>query len=55
MVDGITDLPLAVRKAVEAAAPHLMAGAWAEGREYGIDECAGDVTGGINPYRKADS
>lgn len=42
----------ALMNAIEAAAPHMMVSAWEEGREYGIDECAGDVVGRSNPYRK---
>lgn len=36
---------------LEAAAPHMLAGAWDEGWLVGIDKCAGDLYGATNPYR----
>ena len=49
VIDGIADLPLAVRKALEAASPYLMAEAWDEG--YAAhDRWPRD---GPNPYRAA--
>jgi hypothetical protein len=58
VVDGIADLPLAVRKAVEAAAPHLMAQAWDAGvkaeRQWRTQFAkGGEPTDPANPYRAA--
>jgi hypothetical protein len=57
VIDGIADLPLAVRKALEAAAPHLMVRSWDEGHEEGwlnhesgLTESQGRKR---NPYRDA--
>lgn len=35
-----------------AVAQPLMAFAWEEGRVMGIDECAGDISGPVNPYKE---
>jgi hypothetical protein len=44
---GVTDFDKQARAALEAAAPHMMAGAWDEGRET-----SGPYP--VNPYKKSE-
>ena len=41
-----------IRAALEAAAPHLMAAAWDEGIEAGVDGSVPECDYARNPYRK---